>query len=66
TLAVAENKGDLIVFFRSYIANPDLTYRLVHNIVLDVGNRTLYYAPGSVDPKGYMDYQFAAQAVEAH
>ncbi|KAJ6581828.1 hypothetical protein B0H19DRAFT_928954 [Mycena capillaripes] len=65
-LAVAENKGDLIAFSRPYIANPDLPYRLIHNIALAVGNRALYYAPGSVDPKGYTDYQFAAQAVEAH
>ncbi|KAJ6495328.1 hypothetical protein C8R45DRAFT_1052826 [Mycena sanguinolenta] len=59
-IAAAEEKGDLIAFSRSYIANPDLPYRLLHGIALAVGNRALYYAPGSVDPKGYTDYPFAA------
>ncbi|KAJ7511743.1 hypothetical protein B0H11DRAFT_1952865 [Mycena galericulata] len=65
-LAAAEGKGDLIAFGRPYIANPDLPYRLLHGITLALGNRALYYAPGSVDPKGYTDYAFAASAVEAH
>ncbi|KAJ7931718.1 hypothetical protein B0H13DRAFT_831706 [Mycena leptocephala] len=64
-LAAAEEKGDLIAFARPYIANPDLPYRLLHGIALAVGNRALYYAPGSVDPKGYTDYPFAA-VVAAH
>ncbi|KAF7344506.1 putative inactive dehydrogenase EasA [Mycena sanguinolenta] len=59
-IAAAEEKGDLIAFSRPYIANPDLPYRLLHGISLAVGNRALYYAPGSVDPKGYTDYPFAA------
>ncbi|KAF7360478.1 putative inactive dehydrogenase EasA [Mycena venus] len=58
TLAAAEEKGDLVVFARQYIANPDLPFRL-HDIALAVGNRALYYVPGSVDPKGYTDYPFA-------
>ncbi|KAJ6601082.1 hypothetical protein DFH09DRAFT_1020338 [Mycena vulgaris] len=65
-LAAAEDKGDLIAFARPYIANPDLPYRLLHGIALAVGNRALYYAPGSVDPKGYTDYPFAAPLVQAH
>ncbi|KAJ7293870.1 hypothetical protein C8J57DRAFT_1444943 [Mycena rebaudengoi] len=56
----AERKGDLIAFARSYIANPDLPYRLLHGIALAVGDRALYYAPGSVDLKGYTDYPTAA------
>lgn len=64
-LAVAADKGDLIAFARKYIANPDLPYRLLHGIALTVGNRALYYAPGSVDPKGYTDYA-SAPAVAAH
>ncbi|KAF7347192.1 putative inactive dehydrogenase EasA [Mycena venus] len=64
-IAVAENKGDLVAFGRGYIANPDLPYRLIHNIPLTVGDRALYYAPGSVDPKGYTDYPFASTAVKA-
>ncbi|KAJ7146452.1 FMN-linked oxidoreductase [Mycena epipterygia] len=65
-IAAAEEKGDLIAFGRLYIANPDLPYRLLHGIVLTVGDRALYYAPGSVDPKGYTDYPFASAIVEAH
>ncbi|KAJ7146465.1 hypothetical protein C8R44DRAFT_757559 [Mycena epipterygia] len=65
-IAAAEEKGDLIAFGRPYIANPDLPYRLLHGIVLAVGSRALYYAPGSVDPKGYTDYPFASAVVEAH
>ncbi|KAJ7439974.1 NADH:flavin oxidoreductase/NADH oxidase [Mycena latifolia] len=65
-VAVAEEKGDLIAFARPYISNPDLPYRLLHNIALAVGNRALYYAPGSIDPKGYTDYPFASPVVEAH
>ncbi|KAJ7439995.1 hypothetical protein FB451DRAFT_1301277 [Mycena latifolia] len=64
--AVAERKGDLIGFARPYIANPDLPYRLLHGIALAAGNRVLYYAPGSIDPKGYTDYPFAPAVVEAH
>ncbi|KAJ7679768.1 hypothetical protein B0H17DRAFT_1233032 [Mycena rosella] len=65
-LAAAENKGDLIAFARLYIANPDLPYRLLHDIVLTVGERALYYVPGSIDPRGYTDYPFASAVVEAH
>ncbi|KAJ7842201.1 hypothetical protein B0H14DRAFT_3086670 [Mycena olivaceomarginata] len=64
-IAVAEEKGDLVAFARPYIANPDLPYRLIHDIPLAVGDRALYYAPGSIDPKGYTDYPFASPAVKA-
>ncbi|KAJ6617435.1 putative NADPH2 dehydrogenase chain OYE2 [Mycena sp. CBHHK59/15] len=62
-LDVAERKGDLVAFARPYIANPDLPYRLLHGIALAKGDRSLYYAPGSTDPKGYTDYPFAAAVV---
>ncbi|KAJ7439984.1 hypothetical protein FB451DRAFT_1355599 [Mycena latifolia] len=65
-IAVAEEKGDLVAFARPYIANPDLPYRLLHGIALTKGNRAFYYAPGSVDPKGYTDYPSISAAVEAH
>ncbi|KAF8215665.1 hypothetical protein K438DRAFT_1704537 [Mycena galopus ATCC 62051] len=65
-IAAAEAKGDLIAFGRAYVANPDLPYRLLHAINLTIGNRALYYAPGSLDPKGYTDYPFAAPAIQAH
>ncbi|KAJ7608655.1 NADH:flavin oxidoreductase/NADH oxidase [Roridomyces roridus] len=58
-LAVAEEKGDLIAFSRSYVSNPDLPYRILHDLPLTVGDRSLYYRPGSLDPKGYTDYPFA-------
>ncbi|KAJ7886911.1 hypothetical protein B0H13DRAFT_894701 [Mycena leptocephala] len=64
-IAAAEEKGDLIAYARPYIANPDLPYRLLHDIALTVGDRALYYAPGSVDPKGYTDYAFASPIVKA-
>ncbi|KAJ7360916.1 hypothetical protein DFH08DRAFT_842512 [Mycena albidolilacea] len=64
-IAVAEDKGDLVAFARPYIANPDLPYRLIQDIPLAVGDRALYYAPGSVDPKGYTDYPFASPAIKA-
>jgi NADPH2 dehydrogenase len=43
---------------------PDLPYRLIHDIALTVGDRALYYVLGSVDPKGYTDYPFAPPAVK--
>ncbi|KAF7346080.1 NADH:flavin oxidoreductase/NADH oxidase [Mycena sanguinolenta] len=64
-IAVAEEKGDLIAFARPYIANPDLPYRLIHDIALTVGDRSRYYALGSVDPRGYTDYPFASPVVKA-
>ncbi|KAJ6466499.1 hypothetical protein C8R45DRAFT_839239, partial [Mycena sanguinolenta] len=64
-IAVAEEKGDLIAFARPYIANPDLPYRLINDITLTVGDRSRYYALGSVDPKGYTDYPFASPVVQA-
>ncbi|KAJ7857041.1 hypothetical protein B0H13DRAFT_2077808 [Mycena leptocephala] len=65
-IAAAEDKGDLIAFARPYVANPDLPYRLLHGIALAIGNRALYYAPGSIDPRGYTDYPFAARGIGAH
>ncbi|KAJ7849948.1 hypothetical protein B0H14DRAFT_2764026 [Mycena olivaceomarginata] len=63
-IAAAQEKGDLIAFARPYIANPDLPYRLIHDIALTVGDRALYYVLGSVDPKGYTDYPFAPPALK--
>ncbi|KAJ7144809.1 hypothetical protein C8R43DRAFT_891262 [Mycena crocata] len=66
-IVAAEREGELIAFGRKYIANPDLPYRLLHGIALTAGNRALYEAPGSLDPRGYTDYPFATpDAVEAH
>ncbi|KAJ7144834.1 FMN-linked oxidoreductase [Mycena crocata] len=65
-IATADQKGDLIAFARPYISNPDLPYRLLHGIALTAGDRALYYAPGSPDPRGFTDYPFASKVVEAY
>ncbi|KAJ7595127.1 hypothetical protein C8J56DRAFT_928490 [Mycena floridula] len=57
----AEKKGDIIGFSRGFIANPDLPYRLEHDILLTIGDRSTYYVFGSTDPKGYTDYPFSAE-----
>ncbi|KAJ6479252.1 hypothetical protein C8R47DRAFT_1285993 [Mycena vitilis] len=64
-IATAESKGDLIAFARPYVANPDLPYQLI-DIALSIGNRALYYAAGSVDPRGYTDHPPATAVIEAH
>jgi NADPH2 dehydrogenase len=43
---------------------PDLPYRLLHNIALAKGDRSTYYVYGSPDPKGYTDYPFAVPISE--
>ncbi|KAF5353714.1 hypothetical protein D9758_008657 [Tetrapyrgos nigripes] len=55
----ADKRGDIIAFGRVFIANPDLPYRLEHNIPLTKYDRTTFYVQNSVDPKGYTDYPFA-------
>ncbi|KAJ6581848.1 FMN-linked oxidoreductase [Mycena capillaripes] len=65
-LATAEEKGNLIAFSRKFIANPDLPYRLQHDIALTIPNTAFFYCPGSVDPKGYTDYPFATPAVKTY
>ncbi|KAJ3551584.1 hypothetical protein NM688_g4618 [Phlebia brevispora] len=54
----AEEKGDLIAFGRSFISNPDLPIRLMKNIPLTKGDRTIYYTQDAV---GYTDYPSAAE-----
>ncbi|KAJ3546905.1 hypothetical protein NM688_g5465 [Phlebia brevispora] len=57
-LDVAETKGDLIAFGRSFISNPDLPIRLLKNIPLAKGNRATYYTQDAV---GYTDYPTAEE-----
>ncbi|KAL5483539.1 hypothetical protein ACEPAI_8771 [Sanghuangporus weigelae] len=59
----AEEKGDLIVFGRYYIANPDLPARVKKNIPFTPYDRSKFYIPGSLD--GYIDYAFADPDTEA-
>ncbi|THU79515.1 FMN-linked oxidoreductase [Dendrothele bispora CBS 962.96] len=61
-IEVAEKKGDLIAFGRLFIANPDLPYRIQHDVSLTKPDRTTFYVPNSSDPKGYTDYPFTDKA----
>ncbi|KAF7304144.1 Oxidored-FMN domain-containing protein [Mycena indigotica] len=58
-IQAADDKGDLVAFSRLFISNPDLPFRLLHDIPLTKADRAFFYCPGSVDPKGYTDYPFA-------
>ncbi|KAF7317503.1 Nadh:flavin oxidoreductase nadh oxidase [Mycena kentingensis (nom. inval.)] len=60
-IAVAEAKGDVVGFGRQFIANPDLPYRLLHNLPLNKHERAYFYGKGDTNPKGYTDYPFAAR-----
>ncbi|KAJ7176904.1 hypothetical protein C8R46DRAFT_1174338 [Mycena filopes] len=55
----ADDKNDIIAFGRHFISNPDLPHRLLHDIPLNDYDRKRFYAPGSLDPKGFTDYPFA-------
>ncbi|KAH6907101.1 NADH:flavin oxidoreductase/NADH oxidase [Coprinopsis sp. MPI-PUGE-AT-0042] len=55
---VAEEKGDIIAFGRSFIANPDLPFRLRENIALNTPDASTFYTSGE---KGYIDYPFAKE-----
>ncbi|SMY19822.1 unnamed protein product [Zymoseptoria tritici ST99CH_1A5] len=48
-----------IVFGRLYIPNPDLVYRLKHDIELTPYDRSTFYMPKS--PKGYADWPFSKE-----
>ncbi|KAJ7434928.1 hypothetical protein B0H11DRAFT_2116077, partial [Mycena galericulata] len=58
----ADTRNDIIAFGRPFISNPDLPYRLLHDIPLNAYDRKKFYAPGSLDPKGYTDYPFAKES----
>lgn len=59
---IVENKGDLIAFGRPFISNPDLVYRLKHNIELAAPDHDTFYTPG---PEGYIDYPEAESSNSA-
>ena len=46
---------DLVAFGVPFIANPDLVYRLEHNLPLANADKTTFY--GGTE-KGYSDYPF--------
>ncbi|UZW60665.1 alkene reductase [Lysobacter enzymogenes] len=55
--ALARGWTDLIGFGRPFIANPDLPYRLQHDVPLSEGDRSRYFGGGA---EGYTDYPRAA------
>jgi len=54
--AINSGEGELVAFGRSFLANPDLVYRLQNNIELNSPDFDTFYTPGE---KGYTDYPFA-------
>lgn len=48
-----ENKGDLVVFGRAWLANPDLVERFKQDAPLNAPDMDTFYTPGE---KGYTDY----------
>ncbi|KAF8501856.1 hypothetical protein BU17DRAFT_102186 [Hysterangium stoloniferum] len=56
-------KGDVVVFGRYFISNPDLPVRLQKNIPLTPYNYDTFFAKKS--PVGYIDYSPAEEEVQA-
>ncbi|KAG6370476.1 hypothetical protein JVT61DRAFT_11962 [Boletus reticuloceps] len=54
-LRTAEDKGGLIAFGRPYISTPDLRVRLQNDIPLAPPDRSTFYKPGNLTPRGYSD-----------
>jgi N-ethylmaleimide reductase len=52
-----EGTADLIGFGRTYIANPDLAFRLREGVALAPADRATFYTDGE---RGYTDYPAAA------
>jgi N-ethylmaleimide reductase len=53
--SLREGWADLIAFGRSFIANPDLPYRLNHHYALNSPDRTKFFGGGF---QGYTDYPY--------
>lgn len=51
-----EEKGNLVAFARSFLANPDLLTRFEKDLELNEPDFDTFYTPGE---KGYTDYPFA-------
>jgi len=56
--AALDGGADLVAFGRSFIANPDLTERLLQDAALNPVDRATLYGGGD---KGYTDYPFLTQ-----
>ncbi|KII90863.1 hypothetical protein PLICRDRAFT_107420 [Plicaturopsis crispa FD-325 SS-3] len=60
----AAERGELVAYGRLFISNPDLPYRLAHDLPLTKPNRSTFYrAPGGDARIGYTDYAFAEATV---
>ncbi|KAA1472760.1 FMN-linked oxidoreductase [Dentipellis sp. KUC8613] len=55
-LHVAEKYGDVIVFGRHFVSNPDLVRRVKEGLPCNKYDRKTFYAPET--PVGYIDYPF--------
>ncbi|EPX72715.1 NADPH dehydrogenase [Schizosaccharomyces octosporus yFS286] len=55
----ANERDTLVAFGRQYLANPDLVYRVEHNLPLNPYKRSYFYTPKS--PVGYIDYPFSQE-----
>jgi NADPH2 dehydrogenase len=53
----------IIAFGRYFVANPDLVFRVKHEVPLVKYDRAVFYTPK--EPKGYIDYAFSQQYLEA-
>lgn len=51
-----EDQADAVAFGKAYIANPDLLYRLEHDLPLNEPDPSTFYAQGEHLEKGYIDY----------
>ncbi|KAJ3497574.1 hypothetical protein NLG97_g1799 [Lecanicillium saksenae] len=58
-----KNREVAIAFGRPYISNPDLVFRLKHNLPFSPYNRDTFY--NEKDPVGYNDYPFSQEAITA-
>ncbi|KAB1210902.1 12-oxophytodienoate reductase 1 [Morella rubra] len=54
--AISENRADLVVYGRLFLANPDFPKRYELNAPLNTYNRHTFYTPAPV--VGYIDYPF--------
>ncbi|ESJ12541.1 N-ethylmaleimide reductase [Cupriavidus sp. HPC(L)] len=63
--ALARGWADLIGFGRSFIGNPDLPYRLRHDLPLNPGNRAHYFGGGAAGYTDYPKYAVSAASVAA-
>ncbi|QRW02781.1 NADH:flavin oxidoreductase/NADH oxidase [Ceratobasidium sp. AG-Ba] len=59
----AEKRDNVaVVMGRPFIANPDLPYRILHNLELAASDNSTWYTTGTEATKGYIDYPSAVSA----